>query len=127
LNGDMAIIRLSTSAQVDIVGILSWTAENFGGDARIRYEHLIVTALRDIAEQPYRAGSVLRPELGNDIMSYHLRYARDRARTEWGTVGRPRHFLLFYRVSSPKLIGVGRILHDAMELQRHLPDDYGQG
>jgi toxin ParE1/3/4 len=35
-----------------------------------------------------------------------------------GTVHRPRHFLI-YRVE-PALVAVGRVLHDAMELTRHL-------
>jgi toxin ParE1/3/4 len=39
-------------------------------------------------------------------------------------VKRPRHLLL-YRILAPELIGIGRILHDAMELERHLPPDYG--
>ncbi|CAN7242777.1 hypothetical protein G6M16_004730 [Agrobacterium tumefaciens] len=36
----------------------------------------------------------------------------------------PRHLLL-YRVLNPDLVGIGRILHDSMEIERHLPVDYG--
>ena len=36
-------------------------------------------------------------------------------------VRRPRHFLV-YRVE-PALLVVGRVLHDAMELERHLNPD----
>jgi toxin ParE1/3/4 len=32
---------------------------------------------------------------------------------------------MLYRVAHADLIGIGRILHDAMELERHLPADYG--
>jgi toxin ParE1/3/4 len=32
---------------------------------------------------------------------------------------------LLYRVARPDLIGVGRVLHDAMEVDRHLPSQYG--
>ena len=119
----MALYRLSAAAQEDIVQILAYTQVSFGEIARIRYERLLIAALRDIAASPERVGSVARAELGNGIRSYHLRHSRDRARTEHGIVQRPRHFLL-YR-TTPRIIGIGRVLHDAMELQRHLPTSYG--
>ena len=117
-------LRLSATAREDVVDLLAWTNEHFGEQARLRYERLIVTALRDLAEDPECAGSIDRAELGLHVRSYHLRHSRDRARNENGTVRRPRHFLL-YRVSQAGVIGVGRVLHDAMELERHLPSLYG--
>lgn len=120
----MADYRLSATARADIVEALSWTHEHFGEQARLRYERLLVTALRDLAAEPERAGSVGRPELGEHVRSYHLRHSRDRAGRESGIVRRPRHLLL-YRVARPDLIGVGRVLHDAMEIERHLPAGYG--
>jgi len=119
----MGLYRLSAAAREDIVQILAYTEVNFGEIARARYERLLIAALRDIAADPERVGSIARAELGNKIRSYHLRYSRDRARTEHGIVLRPRHFLL-YRMM-PQIIGIGRVLHDAMELQRHLPASYG--
>lgn len=116
--------RLSNAAQADIVNILAWTQEHFGEAARLRYERLLVTALRDIALGPNRTGSISRPELGDDVRSYHLRHSRDRARHESGIVHRPRHFLL-YRFARADMVGIGRVLHDAMEIERHLPADYG--
>lgn len=116
--------RLSNAAQADIVNILAWTQEHFGEAARLRYERLLVTALRDIALGPNRTGSISRPELGHDVRSYHLRHSRDRARDESGIVHRPRHFLL-YRFARADMVGIGRVLHDAMEIERHLPTDYG--
>lgn len=120
----MADFRLSASARADIVEILEWTHEHFGELARLRYERLLVIALRELASEPERIGSVARPELGAHIRSYHLRHSRDRARHESGIVRQPRHLLL-YRFVRPDLIGVGRVLHDAMEIERHLPTDYG--
>lgn len=120
----MADFRLSTLARADIVGILEWTHTQFGELARLRYERLLVIALRELAAEPERTGSVVRPELGANVRSYHLRHSRDRARHESGVVRRPRHLLL-YRFTRSGLIGVGRVLHDAMEIERHLPADYG--
>lgn len=119
----MALYRLSGAAKEDIVQILAYTEVNFGEVARVRYERLLIVALRDIAADPERVGSIARGELGNDIRSYHLRCSRDRARAEHGIVLRPRHFLLYRRTL--QVIGIGRVLHDAMELQRHLPTSYG--
>ncbi|AZV93039.1 plasmid stabilization protein ParE [Bordetella sp. J329] len=113
--------RLSAIAQEDIVDILAWTHERFGDLARKRYETLIVTALRDIATQPSRAGSSERSELGGGMRSWHLRLSRDRARVAGGMVHRPRHFLI-YRVENDMIV-IGRVLHDAMELTRHLEGD----
>ncbi len=120
----MADFRISAAAQADIVELLARTHERFGELARSRYEHLLVTALGDLAVDPDRIGTVKRPELGEGVRSYHLRHSRDRARHENGIVRRPRHLLLF-RLARPDLIGIGRVLYDAMELERHLPSGYG--
>jgi toxin ParE1/3/4 len=110
--------RLSEAAQGDVLSILAWTHEQFGEAARLRYQSLIVAALRDVAIQPDRPGSLARPELGAGVRSWHLRLSRDHVKPGGGVVRRPRHFFV-YR-SEPSLLVVGRVLHDAMELARHL-------
>ena len=110
--------RLSEAAQGDVINILAWTQAQFSAAARRRYERLIVAALRDAATQPERPGSIERPELGAGVRSWHLRLSRDHVGTGAGVVRRPRHFLI-YRFE-PDLLVVGRLLHDAMELARHL-------
>lgn len=110
--------RLSDAAQADVISILAWTQEQFGEAARLRYESLVVAALRDVATQPDRPGSIERPELGAGVRSWHLRLSRDHVRTGEPAVRRPRHFLV-YR-AEPALLVVGRVLHDAMELERHV-------
>jgi toxin ParE1/3/4 len=113
--------RLSDTAQTDVINILAWTHEQFGVAARLRYESLIVAALRDVATQPDRLGSIARPELGAGVRSWHLRLSRDHAAAGAEAVRRPRHFLV-YR-PEPAMLVVARILHDAMELARHLDPD----
>lgn len=117
----MARYRLSAAAQTDIIGILAWTHEHFGEAARERYEALLVAALRDVSFQPERPGSLERPELGEGVRSWHLQLSRERARTGTGVVRRPRHFLI-YRAESDMIV-VARVLHDAMELARHLDSE----
>jgi toxin ParE1/3/4 len=110
--------RLSAAAQADVIDILAWTHEQFGEAARLRYESLVVAALRDVATQPERPGSILRPELGAGVRSWRLRLSRGRVGTGSTAVRRPRHFLI-YRCESELLV-VGRVLHDMMELVQHL-------
>jgi toxin ParE1/3/4 len=112
-------IRLTSAARADIVDILEYSEAQFGLAARQRYEHLVATALRDIAEEPKRPGSAPRPELGGDIRSWHLRLSRERANAGHGVVRRPRHMIL-YTVIDEASVGVLRVLHDAMELHRHV-------
>ena len=113
--------RLSEAAQGDVLGILAWTHEQHGEVARQRYESLIVAALRDVASQPDRPGSIARPELGARVRSWHLLLSRSQVGPGVQRVRRPRHFII-YR-TEPDLVVVGRLLHDAMELARHMAPD----
>lgn len=110
--------RLSEAAVADIVEILAWSHEQFGESARVRYEKLIAAAIREIAEQPDRLGSIERPELGAGTRSWHLRSSKRSAAAGAVAVRRPRHFLI-YRLEVDLLV-IGRVLHDAMELAEHL-------
>lgn len=110
-------VRLSATAQADIIHVLQWTQDRFGAEVRERYERLLSSALRALLIDPLRIGSVARPELGADLRSYHLRNNRKEAR-----IARPRHLIL-YRVRATT-VEVGRVLHDAMELERHLTFDF---
>jgi toxin ParE1/3/4 len=112
--------RLALSARADIIEILDHTDARFGAAARLRYEALLITALRDIAADPTRPGTLDRPELGAGARTWHLRGSRDRARTGSGTVRSPRHLLLF-RIDPDATVVIARVLYDGMELARHLP------
>lgn len=122
----MARLHLSAAAQADILSLLVWSTERFGDVARKRYEALLVAALADLAAEPDRPGTMPRPELGSGIRSYHLRHSRTRVRGTEAAVRRPRHLVL-YRIDLDGTVEVGRVLYDAMELERHvlfdLPED----
>ena len=75
----MAGYRLTHAAQADIAEILAWSHEQFGEEARKRYEALIATAIRDAASRSDDGGHTFRPELGIGVFSWHL--SRSRART----------------------------------------------
>ncbi len=101
---------------------MEWTVQEFGGRAALRYDALIKQALKDIAADPERPGSIERPEIMIEgARTYHISFSRTRVT---GTrVKRPRHVLL-YRLRSEGVIEVFRIFHDSRDLALHLPEDY---
>ena len=119
----MVRYHLSASAVQDIEAILAWTHGRFGEQVRLRYEELLVQAILDVADDPRRPGSVERPELARGAYTYHLRHSRDHVSRSIGRIRKPRHFLLF-RTTSDSCLEIGRVLHDSMDLARHLPPDY---
>lgn len=118
----MRRIRLSGAAERDIRALLRWSERHFGIDARRRYERLVAAGLRDLSLDPARPGVVSRPELGPDALTYHLRHSRSRVVDFDGTrtalIRSPRHLIVFRLIGSDGL-GVARVLHDSMELERH--------
>ncbi len=112
----MAGYRLTHAAQADIVSVLAWSHEQFGEEARLRFEALIATAVRDVATRSNEIGRTDRPELGDGVFSWHL--AQSCGHSPGGMVRRPRHFLICRRDGD--VLVVGRVLHDAIELRRHI-------
>ncbi|TAL84390.1 MAG: type II toxin-antitoxin system RelE/ParE family toxin [Candidimonas sp.] len=110
---DAWIVRLSASAEADYRQILLWTVENFGVlQARV-YAETLMSNLKELSGGPEIIGVKGRPEIGSEIRTLHV--ARN------GRKG--RHFIMFRVDSIPgqNVIDVLRILHDSMDLERHLP------
>jgi toxin ParE1/3/4 len=118
--------RVSPAAERDIEAILTWTHEQFGTSARIRYEALLVRAILDVAADPDRPGGRPRPDIAADARTYHLYYSRNRVPPPAARVRQPRHLLL-YRIRDDGKIEIGRVLHESMDLVRHLPEEYRPG
>lgn len=118
----MARFVLSPLAESDIEGILAWTQEHFGESARLRYEELLVQAIVDVAADPERPLCALRNELSDGARTYHLYFSRNNVSPAANRVKHPRHFLLF-RVADKATVEIGRVLHDSMDLARHLPPE----
>lgn len=101
---------LGGEAERDFVNILSWTTENFGVRQARAYAQLITAALDEIAEDPYSPRSRAR---GNDIgEGYRTLH-----------VSRPGRHLVLYRPRQEREVLVVRILHDSMEVSRHMPPE----
>jgi toxin ParE1/3/4 len=114
---------VSPAAECDIESILAWTHQQFGASGRLRYEALLVRGILDVADDPGRIGSQRRPEIAPAARTYHLWHSRDRVAMASGRVRHPRHLLL-YRTCDDGRIEIGRVLHDSMDLVRHLPEEY---
>lgn len=110
------VLRLTFAARTDMDAAVSVSEQNFGPAAAARYRTLIEAALDAIRTNPHRAAALRRPELGPEVRSFHLMHARKLA----PRVRRPRHILLF-RLVEPDVIVVDRMLHDVMDIIRHMP------
>ncbi|CRM24561.1 Plasmid stabilisation system protein [Pseudomonas sp. 24 E 13] len=114
--------RISDAARGDIVDILRHSQMQFGESARKRYQTLILTTLQTLAKTPHHVASRARDEIAPGLRSYHLSHSRQHANPRHATVKNPRH-IVFYRLAHDKAVEVVRCLHDAMDVQLHLPDE----
>jgi toxin ParE1/3/4 len=109
-------VRLGAVAELDFANILKWTTENFGARQSRIYRDTLVRAIGELANGPDAAGSKARDEIMPGLRTLHVaRHGR-----------RGRHFLL-YRIVEGRIIEIGRILHDQMDLPRHLPFPTDEG
>ena len=111
-------VRLTAAAEADFEDILRWTVDKFG-DAQARiYAETLSVALSELAAGPTVIGAKKRDDILKGLFTLHV--ARK------GRKG--RHFIMFRvgRGSSRNAIEILRLLHDAMDLPRHLPPDDGR-
>ncbi len=116
-------VIIAPRARSDIASILAWTEQNFGPQTLKRYGKLIATAIEQVAANPELAGSSKRPEISDKCQTFHLFFSRKSAGPPGQRIRNPRHFLL-YRVTEANTVEIGRVLHEEMELQDHLPEEY---
>src|SRR5690242_20435204 len=104
-------LRFSTACVRDMEGVLGYTLAHFGQRSHEKYKKLIRQALLEIAINPDNPRAKPRPEIRENVRTYHIARRGKRA----------RHFFL-YRVLNDHFVEIGRFLHDAMDLQQHLPE-----
>ena len=106
-------VRLTATAEADFEEILRWIVDRFGeAQARI-YVETVSAALNDLTTGPTVVGAKKRDDILKGIFTLHV--ARK------GRKG--RHFVMFRvgRAPDHDVVEVLRLLHDAVDLQRHLP------
>lgn len=109
---------ISSVALGDLEDIRAYTLNSYGENSADSYDRLIDQAFEDLESDPLRPGSSERAEIMEGLRSYHISFARKRAAS---SVKSPRHFVLYFMPTTNDTV-VSRILHDARDLGRHLPD-----
>jgi len=115
----MARFRLSRLAEADLSQILAISEERWGTEGSDRYRARIAAAIRKVAADPYGPTTRDRATLSSGVRSFHVRHARSGSNGPGAKVKRPVH-VLYYRVVTPDLIEIVRVLHERMEPSRHL-------
>jgi toxin ParE1/3/4 len=103
-------LRLTQAASGDLDGILDWTTTRFGGLQADHYREQLFNAFAALLREPFGFGTKARDDILPGLRSAHIRIGG----------GRGRHFI-FYRIAQDGGLVVIRLLHDSMELARHLP------
>lgn len=104
-------VRLADQAELDFLDIATWTAENFGSRQADEYSETVMLAIEALTDGPEILGAKVREDIGPGICTLHV--ARQ------GRKG--RHFVIF-RKAEERTIDVLRLLHDSMDLARHISD-----
>jgi toxin ParE1/3/4 len=103
-------VRLARQAEFDLFEISKWTAENFGARQAEYCGETLSLAVEALPDGPEILGSKDRDEIGQGIRALHVaRHGR-----------KGRHFVVL-RVADKGVLDVLRLLHDSMDLARHLP------
>lgn len=103
-------IRLGRQAELDYVEILSWTTKHFSKVQAQTYSETISQAIQALTDGPEILDSKRRDEIELGIRTLHV--------ARLGRKG--RHFIVF-QVDGAQTINVLRLLHESMDLPRHLP------
>jgi len=112
-------VQLARAALSDYREILLWTHEQFGERQARAYAEIMDDALAALSAGPSLPGIKARDDLARGL--YLLHVARKK--------GKGRHFVAFRaeRLGSARVINVLRILHDSMDLARHIPPEPEDG
>ena len=108
-------VRLAAKAELDFSEIITWTIENFGERQADIYAATLTLAIEALHDGPQQLGAKARDDIGLGIRTLHV--------ARRGRSG--RHFVVF-REATYQRIDVLRLLHDNMDLGRHIPPPDGQ-
>jgi len=106
-------IHLTAAAEVDIEQAVRWSTRQFGLRQARAYVQTLTLALEALMRGPGAIGVKDRADIGKVLMSLHV--ARQ------GRKG--RHVVIFRirRRAGREVVEVLRVLHDSMDMARHLP------
>jgi toxin ParE1/3/4 len=102
-------VRLASQAELDFSEIITWTLENFGERQAEVYVETLTLAIEALHDGPEQLGAKVRDDIEPGIRILHV--ARQ---------GRTGRHLVVFREAQNQCIDVLRLLHDSMDLARHL-------
>ena len=102
-------VRLASRAEQDFLEIVQWSAVNFGQQQAVAFAETLSLAISALAEGPEVLGAKRRDEIGNGVLTLHV--ARQ---------GRKGRQFVVFRIGGANTIDVLRLLHDSMDLVRHV-------
>jgi toxin ParE1/3/4 len=103
-------VRIAQQADRDITDILRWTAAHFSSQQADVYAETLTLAMNALFQGPGAPGARIRNDIQPGLFSLHVaRQGR-----------RGRHFIMFRADDACHCIDVLRVLHDSMDLTRHI-------
>jgi toxin ParE1/3/4 len=109
-------VELTSAAIRDLDDIADWTIDRFGAAQARAYSQTLKLAFRALRFGPTLPTIRTRPDLGPGLLTLHAARIGRRA----------RHVILFRTDPGERVIEVLRVLHEKMELARHLPPEDDQ-
>ena len=103
-------VRLAAQAESDFSDIMTWTLENFGERQAQTYAETLTLAIEALHDGPEPLGVKVRDDIGPGIRTLHV--ARQ---------GRSGRYFVVFSEAKDQCIDVLRLLHDSMDLARHIP------
>lgn len=100
-------VRLTQAAEEDYQAIRAWSQQQFGSQQATAYSRQIQSALSELLTGPNHPLLKARPELGANIFTRLT----------------GRHFLVIQVDETSRSLNVLRILHQSMDLPRHVPTE----
>jgi toxin ParE1/3/4 len=107
-------VRLTAAAETGFQNIIHWTSDEFGDEQAFVYADTLAAALEALSDGPATIGVKPRSAIGSGLFTLHVARGNRRG----------RHVVLF-RVADKgrtRTVEVLRLLHDAMDLDRHIPE-----
>lgn len=105
-------VRLSAAAERDLDAIILWTETTFGAVLATRYAQTLSGVIEDLTDGPDLAHARSASDVSEGLFSLHVARRGAKGRHVFYFRADPDH--------SPPVVHVIRILHDSMDVVRHV-------
>ena len=106
-------VLLTEAAKADLRSTINWTADQFGNEQAKIYAQIIYEAFSALTEGPNAVGVKTCIEVSDKVYMLHTARSGKKA----------RHLIMFQiETQTEHTIQIIRILHDSMDISRHISD-----